>query len=63
MQFYKNDVDYYSLFEADTFDIEERDESEFRGYVVIDGEKILAGTFAYNADGESGYGWYNTSVI
>ena len=67
-QYYANNVDFFSLFEADTFDVEEVEGGTFYGYIIDEdtGERILAATFEY--DGEDtvdggGEGWWDTSVI
>ena len=62
-QHYSNDADFFGLFEADTFDVEEYDNGNFRGYVYDDaGERVLAGTFDYDGK-RSGTGWYDDTVI
>ncbi len=61
---YSNDADFFGLFEADTFDVEEHDNGNFRGYVYDEaGERVLAGTFDYDSTGEGGWGWYDDTVI
>ena len=63
-QHYSNDVDFFSLFEADTFDVEEYDNSNFRGYAYNNsGERVLAGTFNYDSGKNSGVGWWDDTVI
>lgn len=63
-QHYSNDADFFGLFEADTFDVEEYESGNFRGYVYNDaGEKLLAGTFDYDQGKNSGTGWYDNTAI
>lgn len=66
--YYTNDVDFYSLFDADTFDKEELDNAgDFKGYVFDDNDElVLAATFEKDnkhADVHSGIGWYNEELV
>ena len=67
-RYYENNVDFFSLFEADTFDVEEQEGNTFMGYVIDEdtGERILAATFEYEdedvVDG-AGIGWWDTELI
>lgn len=62
-QYYSKDIDFFSLFEATTFDVENMDAGGFKGYVIRDGVQVLAGTFAYDSTGMGGWGWWNEDVI
>jgi len=65
-KYYENNVDFFSLFEADTFDVEEQEGDVFMGYVFDDaGNKLLAATFEYDsADCEcGGEGWWDSELI
>ena len=61
-QYYNNDANFFGLFETDTFDVEEYDNGNFRGYVWHGWRRVLAGTFDYDGK-SSGTGWYDNTVI
>jgi hypothetical protein len=69
---YETDVDFFSLFEADTFSKEEYADGMFKGYVqdstgeLVLAGTVLAGTFAYEdaqAYEGAGVGWWNDALI
>jgi hypothetical protein len=57
--FYKNSVDFFSLFEADTFSMEVYDDTtgNWEGYIGVGGELVQAAGF------EAGHGWYDDTLI
>jgi hypothetical protein len=66
--YYTNDVDFYSLFDADTFDKEVIDAAgDFKGYVFDDSnELVLAATFENDnkhANKTCGMGWYDEELV
>jgi hypothetical protein len=66
MKHYNNNVDFYSMFEADTFDIEEHNGRVFKGYIYDeDGEQVLVAEFTHYDDSTygGGEGWYNNELI
>ena len=63
MQHYAKDIDFYGLFDADTFDEEVIEGNVFKGYMVHDGQRTLAASFIQDADGVGGMGWYDDDLI
>jgi hypothetical protein len=57
--FYKNSVDFFSLFEADTFSMEVYDDTtgNWEGYIGVGEELVQAAGF------EAGNGWYDDTLI
>ncbi len=66
-QYYTNNVDFFSLFEADTFDVEVQEGNTFMGYIFDDaGNKLLAATFDYDNANDcecGGTGWWDSELI
>ena len=61
--YYECDVDFYSMFESDTFDEEVMTDNVFKGYVFNDaGERVLAATLTLDATG-GGWGEWDDTVI
>jgi hypothetical protein len=63
MRYYANSADFYGMFEADTFDFEEREGQVFRGYIEDEnGERVLVAEFVHD-NNNGGTGWYDTERI
>jgi hypothetical protein len=65
-RWYDNNMDFYGLFEADTFAAEDYINSTFIGYVRNEGEAAglrIAALFVDNTDGAGGYGWWDDELV
>lgn len=66
---YKNAVDFFGMFEADTFDEERKSYGYWRGYVKNEsGELVLAADYIYDwahglQDDGPGLGWWDDMLI
>jgi hypothetical protein len=58
---YTDSVDFFSLFEADTFSMEMLDDTtgNWEGYIGVGGELVQAAGF----DASTGEGWYDDTLI
>jgi len=58
---YRNSVDFFGRFEADTFSMEVLDDTtgNWEGYIGIGGELVQAAGF----DASTGNGWYDDTLI
>lgn len=61
---YDDNVDFYSMFEADTFSIEKNYGDTFVGLVEDEAGLLhIAGLFVQDADGEGGWGWWDKALV
>ena len=62
MKHYTDADDFYSLFEAGTFDWENVEGGTFKGYVRVDEGLKLAAVITHDRNG-GGMGWYDDTLV